>query len=70
MRLVSSESPENAQKTLSRNFGIDASAHIPRHIESVDISAFDVIVAIDDPGGNRIYAAQLCLSSSAKVLAI
>ena len=57
IRLVPSETPDNAAETLRSNFGIDASEHIPRDLQSVDISTFDLIVAIDDPGSAQIYEA-------------
>jgi protein-tyrosine-phosphatase len=57
IRLVPSETPGNAVETLRSNFGIDASAHIPRGIQGVDLSIFDLVVAIDDPGSGRIYEA-------------
>jgi protein-tyrosine-phosphatase len=40
---------------LRRNFGIDASAHVPRALSEIDLAPFDLIVAIDDPRGNQIY---------------
>src|SRR5260370_34810957 len=55
LRLVPSENAHNAIETLKRNFGIDASAHVPRALADVDLSPFDLIVAIDDPGGNQVY---------------
>jgi protein-tyrosine-phosphatase len=55
LRLVPSENAHNAIETLKRNFGIDASAHVARALADVDLSPFDLIVAIDDPGGNQVY---------------
>ena len=57
VRLVPSETPENAVETLRSNFGIDACTHIPRDLQGVDLSTFDLVVAIDDPGSGRIYEA-------------
>ena len=53
-RLVSSEDARNAACALRLNFGIDASAHVPRDVGQIDLSQFDIIVAIDDPGSNRV----------------
>jgi protein-tyrosine-phosphatase len=55
IRLVPSENAANAIETLRRNFQIDASGHKPRAIGEIDLSRFDVVVAIDDPGGNKVY---------------
>src|ERR1700694_638003 len=57
IRLVPSEKSDNARETLRSLFGIDASKHVPRDLGHVDLSDFDVVVAIDDPGRNRIYGA-------------
>ncbi len=46
MRPQSASDAENAIYTLSQ-LGIDASAHNPRGITSVDLTAFDHIVAMD-----------------------
>jgi protein-tyrosine-phosphatase len=52
---VPSENAHNAIQTLRDNFGIDASAHVPRAVGQLDLSPFDLIVAIDDPGGSQVY---------------
>jgi protein-tyrosine-phosphatase len=52
---VPSENAHKAIETLRRNFSIDASAHVPRALADVDLSHFDLIVAIDDPGGNQVF---------------
>ena len=57
IRLAPSETAENAIETLRSNFGLDASAHVPRDLQSVDLSTFDLVVAIDDPGSGRVYEA-------------
>jgi protein-tyrosine-phosphatase len=57
LRLVPSETPENAVEMLRSNFGIDASSHNPRKLQNVDLSSFHLIVAIDDPGNDRVYEA-------------
>jgi protein-tyrosine-phosphatase len=57
LRLVPSEDANNAIETLRRNFGIEASSHVPRDVAQVDLSLFDLIVAIDDPGGNQVFNA-------------
>ncbi len=57
LRLVPSENAHNAIDTLRRNFSIDASAHVPRALEGLDLSHFDLIVAIDDPEGNQVFRA-------------
>jgi protein-tyrosine-phosphatase len=57
VRLVPSESPHNAVETLRFSFGINATAHKPRDLAQVNLGAFDLIVAIDDPGTSLIYAA-------------
>jgi protein-tyrosine-phosphatase len=49
IRLVASEDARNAIQTLDFNFKIDASRHVPREIGTVDLSRFDVIVAIALP---------------------
>jgi protein-tyrosine-phosphatase len=56
LRLVPSESPHNAVETLASSFGINATAHRPRDLTEVNLGAFDVIVAIDDPGTGLICA--------------
>jgi protein-tyrosine-phosphatase len=55
IRLVPSERPDNAAENLRSNFGIDASAHIPRDLQGLGLWTFDLIVAIVDPGSARIY---------------
>jgi protein-tyrosine-phosphatase len=36
----------NAAYTLKRVLGIDASEHLPRHVRELDLSSFDVVVAM------------------------
>src|SRR5262249_2618299 len=55
IRLVPSEDTGSAVRTLRSLFGIDASGHIPRELEQVDLSVFSLVVAIDDPGSSNIY---------------
>jgi protein-tyrosine-phosphatase len=55
LRIVPSENAHNAIETLRRIFNIDASAHVPRALADIDLSHFDLIVAIDDPGGNQVF---------------
>jgi protein-tyrosine-phosphatase len=57
LRLVPTEDASNAIDALRRNFGIDASAHEPRAVAKLDLSHFDAVVAIDDPGGNQVFKA-------------
>ena len=56
LRLVPTETPANAIETLRSNFGIDATCHVPRHLGQVELTAFDRVVAIDDPGESQIYS--------------
>lgn len=41
------EDTQRAVDALKTYFDIDASCHIPRHINSVDLTAFDYIIAMD-----------------------
>jgi protein-tyrosine-phosphatase len=50
----------NAVHTLQA-FGIDASAHKPQDVRSVDPAKFDFVVSIDDPGSDRIAKAVQAL---------
>lgn len=54
LRLVSSETAENAVSTLRALFEIDASAHVPRAIDCVHLEDFDLVVAIDGPGESKV----------------
>jgi protein-tyrosine-phosphatase len=54
LRLVLSEDISDAVETL-RIFGIDASSHMPRDLGQVNLSHFDIIVAIDDPGRTQVF---------------
>ena len=38
---------ENATYTLKAQFGIDASAHAPKHVDAVALSDFDFVIALD-----------------------
>ena len=38
---------ENAVHILQRSFGIDASAHQPRDVAGLDLSGFDLVIAIE-----------------------
>lgn len=38
---------KNAIYTLKLNFGIDAENHVPRHIRSLDLGAYTLIIALD-----------------------
>ena len=53
--MVPSEQATNAIRTLKTVFDIDASGHVPRGLEQVDFSVFNLIVAIDDPRSGRNY---------------
>jgi protein-tyrosine-phosphatase len=55
LRLVRSEDSRNAIQTLASNFEVDASGHVPREIGQVELSRFDIIVAIDTPGSNHVF---------------
>jgi protein-tyrosine-phosphatase len=68
LRLVASETPENTVEILRSNFGIDASGHKPRELQSVDLSLFDLVVAIDAPGSGRVYEAIKGLGVAAPIL--
>jgi protein-tyrosine-phosphatase len=62
---VPSEDPRNAIRTLASNFGIDASGHVPREIGKVELSRFDIIVAIDTPRESRVFRflREKCISN-------
>ena len=55
IRLVPTENSRNAIETLRLHFEIDASAHVPREIGQLELSNFDVIVAIDGKGTNKVF---------------
>ena len=38
---------ENAVYTLKKNFGIDASGHVPRDIRALDLQKYSLIIALD-----------------------
>ena len=38
----------NAVFALRRNFNIDASTHVPRSVESLDLAVFDLVIALDN----------------------
>jgi protein-tyrosine-phosphatase len=59
LRIVPSETAAAAMDCLKNLFGIDASTHVPRAISAVDLTAFEVVVAIDDPGHQQIARALL-----------
>lgn len=63
-----SEDARNAIETLRRNFGIDASAHVPRVLAEINLSLFDLIVAIDDPGSHQVFSTLRDLGISEKML--
>ena len=44
---------ENAVHSLKANFNIDASAHIPRDVRSLDMSQYEIVIALD-PAAARI----------------
>lgn len=37
----------NAIQALNRNFGIDASRHVPRGVDRLDLADFDLVIAMD-----------------------
>jgi protein-tyrosine-phosphatase len=38
---------ENAVYTLKKNFGIDASQHVPRNVRSLDLTVYHLIIALE-----------------------
>lgn len=50
------EDAKNAIDTLKIEFGLDASGHIPRDVRSLNLEAFDYIVAMDKYVANQLKA--------------
>jgi protein-tyrosine-phosphatase len=47
VRPQSAADAENAIFTLKNNFGIDASGHVPRDVRTLNMSDYDLIVALE-----------------------
>ena len=48
IRPQSARDADNAVFTLKKNFNIDASGHVPRNVRAVDLTRFNLIIALDN----------------------
>ena len=59
---------QSAIETLILEFKIDASAHLPQDVHSIDLNDFDYIIAIDDDRGRREVAEKLKTLSEREIV--